>query len=146
MVVAVPEFSVLLNYLAKSGNTQRALRLCRFLDQKPLWAQMATYCIKTNNIQHLQSALSGLGMVAKASYCHSLSSQNEVNAGAVKLVIGDPEGANVLSSQGKVGAAVLAACDLWNFSKALELCKGNKKYMPSSRVPQDKVPQQFGDE
>lgn len=130
MVVAVPEFSVLLNYLAKSGNTQRALRLCRFLDQKPLWAQMATYCIETNNIQHLQSALSGLGMVAKASYCHSLSSQNEVNAGAVKLVIGDPEGANVLSSQGKVGAAVLAACDLWNFSKALELCKGNKKYMP----------------
>lgn len=130
MIVAVPEFSVLLNCLAKSGNTQRALRLCRFLDQKPLWAQMATYCIETNNIQHLQSALSGLGMVAKASYCHSLSSQSEVNAGAVKLAIGDPEGANILSSQGKVGAAVLAACDLWNFSKALELCKGNKKYMP----------------
>lgn len=130
MVVAIPEFSILLNYLAKSGATQRALRLCRFLDQKPLWAQMATYCIETNNIQHLQSALSGLGMVAKASYCHSLSSQSEVNAGAVKLAIGDPEGANILSSQGKVGAAVLAACDLWNFSKALELCKGNKKYLP----------------
>ncbi|ESU35513.1 Hypothetical protein DHA2_154417 [Giardia duodenalis] len=130
MVVAVPEFSVLLNYLAKSGNTQRALRLCRFLDQKPLWAQMATYCIEANNIQHLQSALSGLGMVAKASYCHSISSQNEVNAGAVKLAIGDPEGANILSSQGKIGAAILAACDLWNFSKALELCRGNKKYMP----------------
>lgn len=126
-IIPLSDFCVILKYLCQADQTDHALRLCRFLDQRPLWAQMASYSVERENVSSLESALSGLGMVAKASYCHGLHGESP---GAIKLVTGDPEGVDLLMRQGKISQAIVAACDLWNFSKALEICKGHKRYLP----------------
>lgn len=65
---------MLLDY-CQEGEWQKAIKLCRYLSEKPLWAFLAAISLQNNKIETSEIALANIDSIEKVQYITSLSNK-----------------------------------------------------------------------
>jgi intraflagellar transport protein 80 len=132
ITVSVSPYPLILYELVEKKNWEGAIRLCRFVRDKAIWACLVGMTIKVGQIDTADVALAALEEVDKLKYVNRIKNipSTEGKNAAIALYMRLPDEAeSILLQAGLIYRAIKMHVRLFNWNRALELAVKYKTHV-----------------
>mmetsp|Transcript_12473 Transcript_12473/g.33372 ORF Transcript_12473/g.33372 Transcript_12473/m.33372 type:complete len:742 (-) Transcript_12473:178-2403(-) len=132
LTASVSPFPQMLYGMVEKGDWEHALRLCRFVKDEQLWAQLAGMSIalkELNTAEVAYAAVDEVDNVQYINYVKKIPTPEGRNAALLAYAGKVKEAENILLQAGLTYRAIMMNLDLHRWQRALELALQNKSHI-----------------
>lgn len=130
--VGIPPYPAVLHQLVSSERWEEAVRLCRFVKERSLWACLAVMSVQKKDLSTAEMSYAAIEEADKVEYLHDIQNirLKEARAAELSLFCGNISDAEATFIQaGLIYRAIRLNIDLFRWDRALELAVKHKTHL-----------------
>lgn len=130
--VGILPYPTILHQLVSSDRWEEAIRLCRFVKEKSLWACLAAMSVQRKDLNTAETAYAAIGEADKVEYLHHIQDikSKEGRIGEIALFCGNVADAEATFLQANLFyRAIKLNVDLFHWDRALKLAVKHKTHV-----------------